>query len=231
MVDDIDVQIVRKKIKNMHLRVSSHEGHVRVAVPMHVSDEVVRRTVVDRMFWIRQQQLRLASLPAPLPRAMISGERHYFLGELYSLVVIERQAKPEVVMGANAELLLYVRPDSDVEKRVALLDAWYRQQIKALVPGLIEKWQPVVGVEVDAWAIKKMKTRWGTCNIPASRIWLNLELMKKPIECVEYVLVHEMVHLLERYHNKNFRNHMDRFMPQWRVQDALLKREPLARDF
>jgi len=231
VVDDVDVQILRKKIKNVHLRVYSHQGHVRVAAPMHVSDDAVRRLVIERIDWIRKQQLRLASRPEPLPREMISGERHYYLGEPYVLDVIERHGKAQVAMGNNTDLLLYVRPGTGVDKRELVLHEWYRQQIKAVVPELIEKWEPIVGVKVDEWAIKKMKTRWGTCNISSSRIWLNLELMKKPMECLEYVLVHEMVHLLERYHNKNFRDYMDRFMPDWRIHDELLKREPLAREF
>ncbi|MDH5611877.1 MAG: M48 family metallopeptidase [Gammaproteobacteria bacterium] len=230
IVDDIDVQIVRKNIKNLNLRVYSSDGRVRVAAPMHVSDDAVRLTVIDRMIWIKKQQLRLANRPEPLPREMVSGEQHYYLGEPYLLEVIERHGKHEVTIANNTDLLLYVKPGTDMDKRASVLNEWYRQQIKTIIPELIQKWEPVVGVRVDEWAIKKMKTRWGTCNISSRRIWLNLELMKKPVQCLEYVLVHEMVHLLERYHNKNFKAYMDRFMPDWRVQDALLKCEPLARD-
>lgn len=231
IVEDIDVQIVRKKIKNLHLRVYPPDGRVHVAVPMHIKDDVIRLTVMDKLSWIRKQQVRLSKLPAPTPREMISGECHYYLGEPYSLVVIERQGKHELVLKNNSQMLLYVRADADVDKRATVLTEWYRQQIKALLPELIQKWEPIVGVKVEEWAIKKMKTRWGSCNISSSRIWLNLELMKKPIQCLEYVLVHEMVHLLERYHNKNFKAYMDRFMPEWRLQDEILKREPLARDY
>jgi len=231
IVDDIDVQIVRKHIKNLHLRVYPPHGHVRVAVPMHINDDAVRHTVLDRLNWIRKQQVRLANIPAPTPREMISGECHYYLGEPYLLEVIERHGKHEVVLKNNTQLLLYVRSGTCVDKRLSVLNEWYRQQIKSVLPELIEKWEPIIGVKVDEWAIKKMKTRWGTCNIGSSRIWLNLELMKKPMECLEYVLVHEMVHLLERYHNKNFKAYMDKFMPEWRLQDEVLKREPLARDY
>ena len=230
IVDDIDVQIVRKKIKNLHLRVYPPDGRVRVVVPLHIKDDVIRLTVIDKLSWIRKQQVRLAKLPAPTPREMISGECHYYLGEAYPLEVIERRGKHEVVLKNNMQFLLYVRPDSSVDKRVAVLTEWYRLQIKEMLPDLIEKWEPIIGVKVDEWGIKKMKTRWGTCNISSRRIWLNLELMKKPIECLEYVLVHEMVHLLERYHNNNFKAYMDKFMPEWRLQDEVLKREPLARD-
>lgn len=231
IVEDIDVQVVRKKIKNLHLRVYPPDGRVRVAVPLHVKDAVIHRTVMEKLSWIRKQQVRLSKLPAPTAREMISGEYHYYLGEPYPLEVIERQGKHELVLKNNSQLLLYVRPNTSVDKRAVVLTEWYRQEIKALLPELIRKWEPVIGVKVDEWAIKKMKTRWGTCNISSSRIWLNLELMKKPLECLEYVLVHEMVHLLERYHNKNFKAYMDRFMPEWRLQDEVLKREPLARDY
>lgn len=231
LVDDIDVQIVRKKIKNLHLRVYSPEGCVRVAAPMHVNDDEVRRTVVEKLLWIRKQQVRLASQPKVLPCEMITGEFHYYLGELCRLNVIERRGKHGVIRGNNKELLLYVRTGASVEKRASILNEWYRQEIKALLPELIQKWEPIIGVTVNEWGIKKMKTRWGTCNISSSRIWLNLELMKKPLECLEYVLVHEMVHLLERYHNQNFKNYMDTFVPDWRLQDEILKSEPLARDY
>ena len=229
IVEDIDVQIVRKKIKNLHLRVYPPDGRVRVAAPLYVNDDEIRHVVLTRLDWIRKQQVRLANQPAPVQHEMISGECHYYLGEPFSLDVIERHGKHEVVLKNNSALLLYVRPDTCVDKRALVLTEWYRQQIKAMIPELIQKWEPIIGVRVDEWGIKKMKTRWGTCNIGASRIWLNLELVKKPMVCLEYVLVHEMVHLLERYHNKNFRDYMDRFMPDWRLHEDVLKREPLLR--
>ena len=229
IVNDIDVQIVRKKIKNLHLRVYPDNAGICVAVPLSVNDDEVRRVVLEKLGWIRRQQLRLAKRPVPVIYKMVSGESHYYLGETYSLNVIERHGKHELLLSGNSELLLYVRPGTCADKRTLVLTEWYRQQIKAVIPGLIEKWEPIIGVTVDDWGIKKMKTRWGTCNIMANRIWLNLELVKKPMDCLEYVLVHEMVHLLERYHNKNFRDYMDSFMPDWRLHEDVLKCEPLLR--
>ena len=229
VVDDIDVQIIRKKIKNLHLRVYPPDGRVRVTAPMYVSDDGIRSAVLDRFGWIRKQQVRLAKLPPVVPCEMVSGESHYYLGESYPLEVIERKGKHEVMLKNNSALLLYVRPGTCVDKRALILSDWYRQEIKTMIPELIQKWEPIIGVQVDDWGIKKMKTRWGTCNIGARRIWLNLELMKKPMACLEYVLVHEMVHLLERYHNRNFKAYMDRFVPDWRLHDETLKREPLLR--
>ena len=229
VVNDIDVQIIRKKIKNLHLRVYPPDGCVRVTAPMCVNDEEVRFAVQQRFVWIRKQQARLVNLPPKIPCEMISGENHDYMGETYPLDVIERQGKHEVVLKNNSRLLLYVRPGANADKRALVLNEWYRQEIKALIPELIQKWEPIMGVKVDDWGVKKMKTRWGTCNIGARRIWLNLELMKRPMACLEYVLVHEMVHLLERYHNQNFKAYMDQFLPEWQMQDEVLKCEPLLR--
>jgi len=229
VVNDIDVQIIRKKIKNLHLRVYPPDGRVCVTAPMCINDEEVRFAVRQRFVWIRAQQHRLAKMPPKIPCQMITGENHDYMGRTYSLDVIERQGRHEVVLKNNSRLLLYVRPGVNADKRALILNEWYRQEIKALIPELIRKWEPIMGVKVDDWGVKKMKTRWGTCNIGARRIWLNLELMKKPMACLEYVLVHEMVHLLERYHNQNFKAYMDHFLPEWRMQDEVLKCEPLLR--
>ena len=228
IVDDVDVQIIRKKIKNLHLRVYPPDGRVRVTAPMCINDDEIRFVILERFSWIRKQQVRLANLPPIVPCEMVSGESHFYLGKPYSLEVIEKKGRPEVVLNESL-LSLYVRPNTAAEKRALVLTDWYRQEIKALIPELLQKWEPVIDVKVDDWGVKKMKTRWGTCNIGARRIWLNLELMKKPVACLEYVLVHEMVHLLERYHNQNFKAYMDQFLPDWRAQDEVLKCEPLQR--
>jgi len=227
-VDDIDVQIVRKRIKNLHLRIYPPDGCVRVTAPMSIRDDEVRFVVMERFNWIKKQQLRLSSLPPAPSCKMLTGECHHYLGQPYTLEVIERSGRQQAVL-EDSTLLLYVRPGTDVDKRSLLLNGWYRQQLKILLPELIQKWEPVIGVNVADWGVKKMKTRWGSCNIGARRIWLNLELMKKSMDCLEYVLVHEMVHLLERYHNRNFKAYMDQFLPDWRLHDEVLKREPSLR--
>lgn len=231
VVDDIDVQVIRKKIKNLHLRVYPPDGCVRVTVPMHINDDEVSRTVLEKLAWIRKQQVRLEGLPEPAPCSMVSGEYHFYLGKPYILDVIERRGKNEVLFLNDSKLMLYVRPGMTSIKRQSMLNEWYRERIKELIPDLIARWEPIVGVTVNEWGVKKMKTRWGTCNISSRRIWLNLELIKRPMECLEYVLVHEMVHLLERYHNQNFRNHMNQFFPDWQKQDQILKSDPLVRDY
>jgi predicted metal-dependent hydrolase len=224
----MQVEVVRKAIKNLHLAVYPPAGHVRVAVPLHVDDERVRLAVIEKLGWIRRHQQRFLEQPRQSRRAMVSGESHYVEGQRYRLQVIEAKATPTVRIMGNATLELRVRPGTDRAKREARLNEWYRREPKRFVPDLLAKWEPVIGVQVAEWRIKKMKTRWGTCNTVACRIWLNLELAKKPPQCLEYILVHELVHLLERRHNDRFRALMDQCMPQWRFYRDELNRAPLG---
>jgi predicted metal-dependent hydrolase len=161
---------------------------------------------------------------------MVSGETHYVFGRRYRLRVTEVDAPPQVTLLGTSRLLLQIRPDTSIEKREAILSRWYRNQLEAIVSPLIAEWIPAVGVQLDTWGIRRMKTRWGTCNIDARRIWLNLELAKKPRHCLIYILVHELVHLLERHHNDRFRELMDRFLPQWRIYRDELNQAPLAHE-
>jgi predicted metal-dependent hydrolase len=154
---------------------------------------------------------------------MVNGESHYFLGQRYRLRVHEHETPARVAVRGVATLDLFVRPGANAEQREAVLLHWYREQLKALVPPLLEKWQPIVGVQARAWGIKKMKTKWGSCNTTAKRLWFNLELAKKPVLCLEYIVVHELVHLLERNHNERFTALMDGFMPNWRACRETLK--------
>ena len=229
-VSGIQVEVVRKAIKNLHLGVYPPAGRVRVAVPMQIDDEAIRLAVISKLSWIHRQQARFAEQPRQSQREMVSGESHYFQGRRYRLRVIEENASPRVLLKGNATLYLYVRPGTDADKRERILNEWYRRELKALLPDLITKWESEIGVQVADWGVKKMKTRWGTCNISACRIWVNLELAKKPLQCLEYILVHEMLHLIERHHNDHFKELMDRFMPQWRLYRAELNRAPLGHE-
>lgn len=168
--------------------------------------------------------------PRQSEREMVSGESHYVFGHRYRLEVIEHRGRHEVQIANNDKLLLLVNPGTSTQNRTKVLNEWYRHQLKDRIPGLLHHWQPLIGQEVAAWGIKKMKTKWGSCNIGARRIWLNLELAKKPSECLEYVLVHELVHLLERHHNNRFRAYMDQYLPQWQLCRDVLQREPLGHE-
>ena len=226
-VNGLPVQIVRKAIKNLHLGVYPPHGRVRVAAPLRLSDDAVRLAVVGKLGWIKRQQARFDQQPRESRREMVSGESHYFLGRRYRLRVIEHDGSPRIV-ARNRFIELRVWPGSSDGKRKEVLERWYRHQLKQLIPPLLEKWQTMLGVALAEWGVKKMKTRWGTCNAEARRIWLNLELVKKPPQCLEYILVHELAHLLERHHNEHFIAVMDKHLPQWRQCREELNAAPLA---
>lgn len=226
----IRVEIVRKKIKHLHIVVQPPDGRVRVSVPLHVRDETVRMSIITHLAWIHRKQAQFERQQRQTAREMVSGESHYVQGRRYLLHVKEYNGPPYVRIRNNKILELHVRPGTDTLKREAVLHAWYRQRLSEQIPGIIARWEPVMGVQVAEWRIKKMKTRWGTCNINDRRIWINLELAKKPLVCLEYIIVHEMVHLLERHHNARFKGYMDRFIPQWRHYRDMLNDMPLAHE-
>lgn len=227
-VNKIKVEIVRKDIKNLHLAVYPPNGRVRVAVPLAISDDAVRLAVVGKLAWIKRQQAKFIAQPRQSQREMINGESHYFLGRRYRLQVFEYQGAGKVILRNKATLELHVKPQATAERREQILHQWYREQLKQLVPPLLEKWQPLLGVELADWGVKKMKTKWGACNIAARRIWLNLELAKKPVQCLEYIVVHELIHLLERHHNNRFMLLMDLHLPNWRINRDELNESPLG---
>jgi len=227
-VNDLAVDVVRKDIKNLHLAVYPPDGRVRVAAPLLVDDEAVRLAVISRLAWIRRQQGKFAQQERQSAREYVSGESHYYLGRRYLLNVVYRAGVPGVAMRNNTTLDLFVRPGSDTAQRERVLFTWYRRQLKQLIPPLVAKWEAIIGVEVAEWRVKQMKTRWGACNPEARRIWLNLELIKKPASCVEYIVVHEVVHLLERRHNEQFTAYMDKFLPHWRLLRDELNQAPLG---
>lgn len=229
-VRGIPVEIVRKDIKNLHVGVYPPQGRVRVAAPLRLDDEAVRLAVITRLGWIRRQQDGFQQQDRQSEREMVTGESHFFQGRRYRLDVIEHEGPPSVEMPNNTTMLLRVRPGTDRDGRDAVLQRWYRRRLREQLPALLTKWEPKVGVGVTELRIKKMKTRWGTCNREAKRIWLNLELVKKPASCLEYILVHEMVHFLERHHDERFRDLMDELMPQWRLHREELNRSPLAHE-
>jgi len=230
VVSGIAVQIVRKPIKNLYLSVCPPEGQVRVAVPLHMTDENVRLAVISRLIWIKKQQAAFQAQPRQSKREMVTGESHYVFGKRYRLEIIERRGCHEVVIKTNSILQLFVNPGTSTQNRALVLNEWYRNQLKARIPALLNHWQVAIGKQAAEWGIKKMKTKWGSCNIYQRRIWLNLELAKKPIECLEYVLVHELVHLLERHHNDRFNAYMTHYLPQWQRCHDILKREPLGHE-
>lgn len=229
-IGSLTVEVVRKDIKNLHLGVYPPLGRVRVAAPMVVNDEAVRLAVLDRLGWIKRQRAKFAEQPRQSQREMVNGETHYFLGRRFRLRVHEQNAPARVAIRGLASLDLYVRPGSSAGQREAVLLSWHRAQLKALIPTLLERWQPILGVQAAHWGVKKMKTKWGSCNAAAARLWFNLELAKKPVQCLEYIVVHELAHLVERHHDERFTALMDAHLPQWRQARDALRAAPLGHE-
>lgn len=226
-IGSIAMQINRKAIKHLHISVLPPDGRVRVSAPETMSDTAIRMAVISRIPWIKRQQRRFADQPRQSSREMVSGESHYLWGRRYRLDVIERPGRHEVQPGHD-RLYLYVQPGTSVANRALVLNTYYRRELKARVAELLPVWQARVGVRVTGWGVKLMKTKWGSCNTRSGRIWVNLELAKKPPECLEYILVHELIHLLERKHNDRFKALLAEFLPDWRERRDLLNRMPLA---
>jgi predicted metal-dependent hydrolase len=229
LVHDLIVEVVRKRIKHMHLSVRAPDGRVRVSVPLHVDDEVVRGVVIARLAWIRRQQVRLEGQEVQPRHRYVSGERHALWGREYLLEVTYRKGRAEVVVHGESRLEMFVRPGSDVKVRERVLMRWYRKQLEQALPALTAKWEAIIGVQAAEWRVRQMRTRWGSCNVQKRRIWLNLELAKRSSKCLEYIIVHELVHLLERRHNRRFKELMDRYMPGWRRWREQLNRVPLGK--
>jgi len=220
--------VQRKAIKNLHISVLPPDGRVRVSAPERMTETAIRMAVISRIPWIKTQQRDFARQPRQPQREMVTGETHYLWGWRFRLSVVVRAGKPEALQKGNARIALMIAPDASMEKRLAVLNDFYRAALKSRIRELLLVWQPIVGVCANDWGVKKMKTKWGSCNVEAKRIWLNLELAKKPPQCLEYILVHELVHLLERNHNERFRSLMDRLLPDWRERRNLLNSMPLA---
>ncbi len=228
-MSDLDIHIDRKEIKNLHIGVYPPHGRVRVATPVKIDDEAVRLAVVSKLSWIRKQVRHFQEQPRQTKREMVSGESHYFLGKRYLLDVVYGSIRHEVVL-RHSHIELHVRVNTSAENRQKLLNAWYREQLHAIVQKLIPKWRERIGIELNSWSIKKMRTKWGSCSVDKKNILLNLNLAKTPVECIEYIVVHEMVHLLERHHNNNFKVHMDRFLPEWKQCRDILNQSILSYD-
>lgn len=224
----ISVEVVRKDIKNFYIGVHPPNGRVRVSVPLRLDDDAVRMAVISRLGWIRRKQAAFEGQDRQSQREFVTGESHYFAGRRYRLDVVAQEGPPKVWLPNNTKIALRVRPGSDRDTREAVMQRWYRQHLRSQLPPLLEKWEAKLGVSVNEVRIRKMKTLWGSCNVAAKRIWLNLELAKKPESCLVYVLVHEMVHLLERSHNDRFYQLMDAYLPQWRANRDELNRAPLG---
>lgn len=226
---DIRVEIQRKNNKHAHLYVYPPEGRVHISAPMHMGVDALRAFAISQLSWIKAQQRQMCSQPRELEREYLNRESHQVWGRRYLLKIIEEDATPAVEL-KHSTLVLQVRPGSDEARRETLLESWYREQLRAKLPGLLSKWQPLMGVSARRILVQRMKTRWGGCNPTTGNVRLNTELAKKPPECLEYILVHELAHLIEPTHNARFLALMDRFMPHWRQIKDELNRLPVRHE-
>ena len=228
-IGDIAVDVVLKDIRNIHLSVYPPAGRVRISAPSNMNIDTIRIYAISRLGWIRKQQRKLQAQARETPREYLDRESHYAWGKRYLLKIVEGNGSAAVEL-RHSSLVLHLKPGTGREKRESVLDEWYRKQLKDAVPGLISRWEKLLGVSLNEFGIRKMKTKWGTCNPEARRIWVNLELAKKPKECLEYIVVHELVHLLEPRHNDRFVALMDTNMPQWRSLRDDLNRLPVRHE-
>jgi predicted metal-dependent hydrolase len=226
---EIEIDVVLKDIKNLHLSVYPPTGRVRISAPNRMNLESIRSFAISKLGWIKQQQAKLRRQERETPREYLDRESHYVWGKRYLLTVIEEHAPPKVEL-MHSRLVLRISPGADDRARKSTMDRWYREQIRAAVPDLLAKWEPIVGVTVDGVFVQKMKTRWGSCNPLARHIRLNTDLAKKPSECLEYIVVHELVHVLEPTHNSRFLALMDQLMPHWRACRQQLNQLPVPHE-
>ncbi len=213
---DYSFEIVRKNIKNIYFRVYPSKEKIIVSAPVHLDPAILNNAIHSKLDWLNKQVKKSAALQPDPIKSYVTGERVLFKGKVYSLHVFDQDTRSKVFITGDNSIDLYVKPGSNVDKREKIITSWYRNELKQSIGKLIAKWQPQIGVTINEFGVRKMKTRWGSCNITAGRIWLNLALIKLADPFLEYVIVHEMVHLLERKHNTRFKGFMDGFIPDWR---------------
>jgi predicted metal-dependent hydrolase len=226
---DITADVVLKDIKNIHLSVYPPSGRVRISAPSRMRLDTIRVFAVSKLSWIKQQQKKLQEQEREPPREYLNRESHYLWGKRYLLRMIEGNEAPSVDL-THSRMLLRVRPGTNDKKKHAIVEAWYRRQLKEAVLPLIARWEPLMRVKVERFFVRRMKTKWGSCNHSARTIRLNTELAKKPRECLEYIVVHEMTHVLEPTHNARFVTLMDQYLPQWRFYRDQLNRLPVSHE-
>lgn len=228
-IQGIEVDVLYKDIKNLHIAVYPPVGRVRVAAPTHLDEEQVRLAVIQRLGWIRRRRREMQDAERQSLREMVTGESHYVWGRRTRLRVVERPGRAQVELDGQ-RLVLYVPEGVDERARRENLNDWYRQELRTRAAQYLDRWELIVGQPVKAWSVRRMKTKWGSCNPETRRLTFNTELAKKHPGCLEYVVVHELVHLVERRHNDRFHELMDTHLPQWRAHRDELNRGPLSHE-
>lgn len=226
---EFSADVVRKNIKNVHLSVYPPDGRVRISAPLHMELDTIRVFAITKLVWIKSQQRKMRAQERETPREYLDRESHYVWGKRYLLELVEQDASPCIAL-KHSTLVLQLRSGTDEARRQEILDAWYREQVKAAMPELLAKWEPLMGVKAGRVFVQRMKTKWGSCNPAARSIRINTDLAKKPPECLEYIVVHELAHLIEPTHNARFTALMELFMPKWRHLKEELNRLPVRHE-
>jgi predicted metal-dependent hydrolase len=227
-ISNIKIDVVSKDIKNIHLGIYPPTGRVRIAAPLKMNEDSIRLFVVSKLSWIKRNRQKYEDQERISPREYKQRESHYFRGKRYLLRINETGAPPKVLLKNKTYIDLYVRPGSLTKKRHEIMTEWFRAELKKIVPAIIEKWEKILNVKVNTWHVKQMKTKWGSCNIEKKRIWINLELAKKPEHCLEYIIVHEMIHFLARHHKDKFLYYLNTYLPSWEKLKTELNKLPAS---
>jgi predicted metal-dependent hydrolase len=226
---EIPAEVFRKKIKNIHLSVNPPDGHVRISCPSRYTSEKIRAYALTKLVWIKQQQRKLREQPRESAHQYTDKESHYLWGKRHLLKVVETDGTPRVELKA-LKMVLHVRAGSTLQRRAEIVEEWYRERLKKAIPRLITKWEPALGVEVKGFFVQRMKTKWGSCSSSKHTIRLNSELARKPRKCLEYLVVHEMLHILEPSHNARFRTMLDKHLPNWQNRKKTLNSLPVRHE-
>ena len=226
---EISVDVVLKDIQNVHLSVHPPHGRVRISAPKRTSLDSLRLYAISRLDWIKKQQRKLREQERETPREYLERESHYVWGKRY-LMTVEEVDQPPSIDRRHNRLILRVRPSAGAAKRRDVLEQWYRDLVRTAAADLIPQWEPKIGVEITGFYVRRMKTRWGSCNHQAQTIRLNTDLARKPLECLEYIVVHEMIHVLEPTHNERFQKLMTEFLPDWKHRREVLNRLPVRHE-
>lgn len=226
---DLHADVMRKPIKHVHLSVYPPHGRVRISAPENMALETIRLYAITKLVWIKRQQCKILEQERETPREYLDRESHYVWGKRYLLKVVPTPGASSIKL-KHSTLELHSRPGSSESRLAEILEAWYREQTKSAVSELLDKWQPIIGVRAGRLHVQRMRTKWGSCNPKTGLIRLNTDLAKKPPQCLEYILVHELTHLLEPSHNARFQGLLDGFMPQWRQVKSELNRLPVRHE-
>lgn len=219
---NISAEVEWKKIKNIHLTIYPPNARIHVSAPLFMREEAIRLFLISKQAWIKQKVSQVLNQNRQTPREYVSGENHYFKGQRFRLKVIYHNAPAKVEIQGNEFINLYVREGVTEERKAEIIKEWYREKLKETLPELISKWEAIIGVKANKWSIKQMKTIWGSCNHRTKNILFNLELIKKPLHCIEYVVVHELLHIKVRLHNKEYISLLNKYFPNWKqIKDEL----------